>query len=71
MGSAAHTNRLRRWRLENGLTVADVAELTGFTQPYLTRLERGDRGASPATKVRIARGLGVSLRDLFPNGADR
>lgn len=63
--STARSTPLRDWRLEQGLTVEDIAGITGFTQPYLSRLERGLRGGSPLTKARIARALGVAYSTLF------
>lgn len=57
--------RLRAWRLAQGLTMAEVADLTGFSPSMLSRLERGERVPIPRTKVLIARALGVSIRDLF------
>lgn len=69
MGTQTHTTRLREWRLAHDYSENELADLTGLTQAYISRLERGVRGASHATKVRIARALGVPVRDLFdPNG---
>jgi transcriptional regulator with XRE-family HTH domain len=58
-------NRLRRWRAANGLTLEEVADLTGFSAAMLSRAERGERTFSPLAKVRIARALGVRVADLF------
>jgi len=59
------TNRLRQWREANGLTLADEEGLTGLSQPFLSRLERGERNLRPLDRVRIARALGCSVSDLF------
>lgn len=58
-------NQLRRWRAANGLTLQEVADLTGYSTAMLSRAERGERVFSPMAKVRIARALGVRLGDLF------
>ena len=58
-------NRLRAWRTSRGLTLGDEADLTGLDVGFLSRLERGEREASPMTKVRIARGLGVRINEIF------
>ena len=58
-------NRLRLWRANAGLTLEEVADLTGLSVAMLSRVERGQREFSPTTKVRIARCLGVRVRDLF------
>jgi transcriptional regulator with XRE-family HTH domain len=59
------TNRLRLWRSRTGLTLAEVSDLTGYSEAMLSRAERGERVISPMGKVRVARCLGVPLRDLF------
>lgn len=59
------TNPLRRWRAEHGLTLDEVAGLTGYSKAYLSRLERGERCPAPLTKVAVARRLGAPIEDLF------
>jgi transcriptional regulator with XRE-family HTH domain len=59
------TNRLRRWRASNGLTLEEVADLTGFSAAMFSRAERGERCFAPLAKVRVARALGVRVADLF------
>lgn len=59
-------NRLRQWRVDRGLTLGDVSDLTGLSEPMLSRVERGERQLAPLTRVRVARRLGVAVRDLFP-----
>lgn len=59
------TNRLRVWRVDQGLTLEEVADLTGLSVSMLSRVERGERQLAPLTRVHIARRLGVAVRDLF------
>lgn len=61
----AEANRLRTWRREKGLSLADVASLTGVTPSMLSRVERGERRLAPLTRVAVARRLGVSVAALF------
>lgn len=58
-------NRLRAWRTDNGLTLDEMADLTGLSKSMISRLERGERGVLAMTKVKIARRLDVAVRDLF------
>jgi len=58
-------NRLRLWRAENGLTLADVADLTGYSEAMFSRAERGERVFSARARVRIARALDVRVGELF------
>ena len=58
-------SRLRAWRLEQGLTLSEVADLTGFTVAMLSLVETGKRSFSRQGKIRLARRLKVPLRALF------
>jgi transcriptional regulator with XRE-family HTH domain len=58
-------NRLRLWRVDNGLSIHELSDLTGLSTPFLSRVERGERQLAPLTKARVARCLGVPIRDLF------
>jgi transcriptional regulator with XRE-family HTH domain len=63
--TAGLKSRLRLWRVRHGLTLSEVADLTGVSAAMLSRVERGERTLSPMTRVRVARALGVRVRDLF------
>lgn len=65
MGVATEVSRLRAWRLANGLSLDDVCDLTGLSKSMISRVERGERDLAPLTKVKVARRLGVPVRDLF------
>lgn len=64
-------SKLREWRLARGWTLQETAFLAGCSVSHLSLAERGKRGLSPQTKVRMARNLGVDLGDLFDMPADR
>jgi transcriptional regulator with XRE-family HTH domain len=59
------TNRLRLWRVDHGLTIEELSDLTGMSTAMISRVERGDRQLAPLTKVKVARRLGVPVRELF------
>jgi DNA-binding XRE family transcriptional regulator len=61
----ARLSKIRRWRQREGLTLAEVSGLTGLSVAMLSLVERGQRRLLPKTKVRVARRLGVPLRELF------
>ena len=61
-------SRLRR---EKGLTQEDVEARSGFSQQYLSGLERGKRNPSVVTLYEIAQALGVSHVELVtPDQSD-
>ncbi|TRL36581.1 MULTISPECIES: helix-turn-helix domain-containing protein [Rhizobium] len=53
-----------RLRREKGLTQEDVEARSGFSQQYLSGLERGTRNPSIVTLYEIAQALGVSHVEL-------
>jgi transcriptional regulator with XRE-family HTH domain len=56
---------LRRIREKKGLTQERFAEISGFSQQYLSGLERGHRNRTVVTVYEIAVALGVSHLDLL------
>ena len=58
-------DNLRRIRLSKGLTQERFAELSGFSQQYLSGLEQGRRNPTIITLYEIAAALGVSHLDLL------
>lgn len=55
---------LVRIRHEKGLTQERLAELSGYTQQYLSGMEQGQRNPTIVTLFEIASALGVSHVDL-------
>ena len=56
---------LRRIRLEQGRTLADVARAARVSMPYLSELERGRKEASSEILAAICAALGIDLSDLL------
>lgn len=61
-----------RLRKEKGFTQERFAETSGFTQQYVSDLERGRRNPTVVTLFHLASALGVSPVDLvaYPDEAD-
>jgi transcriptional regulator with XRE-family HTH domain len=53
-----------RLRREKGLTQEEVQERSGFSQQYLSSLERGRRNPTVITIYELAQALGVSHVEL-------
>jgi transcriptional regulator with XRE-family HTH domain len=63
---------VRRVRAKRGLTQEQFAELSGFSQQYLSGLERGRRNPTVVTIYELACALGVSHLELLkPFGKSR
>jgi transcriptional regulator with XRE-family HTH domain len=56
---------LRRVRLEQGRTLADVARTARVSMPYLSELERGRKEASSEILAAICAALRLDLADLI------
>lgn len=56
---------VKRLRLEQGLTQEQFAERSGFTQQYISDLERGRRNPTVVSVYELAQALGVSHLDLM------
>ncbi len=60
---------VKRIRMKRGLTQEQFAELSGFSQQYLSDLERGLRNPTVVTLYEIATALGVSPIELLRSAA--
>lgn len=60
-----------RLRREKGLTQKQVEERSGFSQQYLSGLERGVRNPTILTLFELAQALGVSHVDLVTPHSER
>jgi transcriptional regulator with XRE-family HTH domain len=54
-----------RIRREKGLTQEQLAEISGFSQQYISGLEQGRRNPTVVTLYELATALGVSHLDLL------
>jgi len=63
---------LKRIRERKGLTQEQLSEVSGFSQQYISGLERGGRNPTVVTLYELARALGVSHLELLrPGKRDR
>jgi transcriptional regulator with XRE-family HTH domain len=56
---------VRRLREKKGLTQEQFAEISGFSQQYISGLEQGHRNPTVITLYELAVALGVSHVDLL------
>jgi transcriptional regulator with XRE-family HTH domain len=55
---------VRRIRRKNGLTQEKFADISGFSQQYISSLEQGRRNPTVITLYELATALGVTHLDL-------
>lgn len=58
-------DNVRRLRLERGLTQEQFAASSGFTQQYISDLERGRRNPTVVSLLELAQALDVTPIDLI------
>ncbi|ORB86652.1 DNA-binding protein [Mycobacterium kansasii] len=63
------TALLRAVRRQRGLTLEQLAEQTGLTKSYLSKIERGQSTPSIAVALKVARALDVDVGRLFSDEA--
>jgi len=57
--------RIKKLRNRAGLTQAQLAERVDISDEFLSRMERGAKAPSLHTAEKVARALGVSMKELF------
>ena len=58
-------DNVRRIRQKRGLTQEQFAEISGFSQQYISSLEKGHRNPTVVTLYELAMALGVSHMELI------
>lgn len=62
---------VKRTRQEKGLTQEQLAELSGFSQQYISGLEQGRRNPTVVSLYELATALGISHTELVsPDGEE-
>jgi transcriptional regulator with XRE-family HTH domain len=64
-GRVRFGGRLRHAREANRMTLGDLAERSGVTKSFLSRVERDETSPSVASLVAICDALGLAMADLF------
>lgn len=65
--SVTSRNRLGKAMQLAGLTQVEVAQLTGFTQSYISKVKTGEYADLPGETMRtFAEAFGCSIEDMFP-----
>lgn len=57
--------KVRKVRLQKGLSQGDIAKILGVHRTYISGLERGVRNPSLLTVQKVAKALGVDAKNLI------
>ena len=61
----AYMRQLKTWRERRGLSQADLGRLAGFSDAFISMLERGKKNGTIDTLERLAKALNVSPDSLL------
>ena len=59
------SKRIKEVRLKKKLSQGDVAKILGVHRSYISGLERGARNPSFITAQKVAKALGVSIKEIL------
>jgi transcriptional regulator with XRE-family HTH domain len=71
ISTAISHHPLRAYRLQNDLSLADIAGVLGVTRQQLHRIETGQRTLTPRLAIAIEEELGISRHLLRPDLWDK
>jgi transcriptional regulator with XRE-family HTH domain len=63
--------KIKLLRLERGLNLRDLAESTGFTKGYLSKVENSKKAPPVSTLLLLAKTLGVNISAIFSEDEDK
>lgn len=64
-------HRIRKYRIEHGLSQEALSEAADVTPAHFSHIERGNTKPSLPTLIRIANALNVSIDDLLCDNVER
>jgi len=57
--------RIQQHRINKGLTLQELAEMTGFTKGYLSKIEKSKKAPPVSTLINLAKALNISISEIF------
>jgi transcriptional regulator with XRE-family HTH domain len=57
--------RIQQYRTNKGLTLQELAEKTGLTKGYLSKIEKAEKAPPVSTLINIAKALNISISEIF------
>jgi transcriptional regulator with XRE-family HTH domain len=57
--------RIQQYRINKGLTLQELAEKTGYTKGYLSKIENAEKAPPVSTLINIAKALNIGISEIF------
>ncbi len=62
--------RIQQYRILKGLTLQGLAEKTGLTKGYLSKIEKAQKAPPVSTLINLAKALDISISEIFGEGEE-
>jgi transcriptional regulator with XRE-family HTH domain len=63
--------RIQKHRINKGLTLQELADITGLTKGYLSKIENSEKAPPVSTLINLAKALNVSMSEVFGETDER
>ena len=57
--------RIQQYRINKGLTLQELAEKTGLTKGYLSKIENAEKAPPVSTLINLAKALNINISEIF------
>jgi transcriptional regulator with XRE-family HTH domain len=57
--------KVQQYRIDRGLTLQELAEKTGYTKGYLSKIENSEKAPPVSTVINLAKALNISISEIF------
>jgi transcriptional regulator with XRE-family HTH domain len=57
--------RIKEYRKDRGISLQGLAEKTGYTKGYLSKIEKAEKAPPVSTIINIAKALNITLPEIF------
>jgi transcriptional regulator with XRE-family HTH domain len=57
--------RIQQYRMNKGMSLQGLAEKTGYTKGYLSKIENAEKAPPVSTLINIAKALNITLSEIF------
>src|SRR5512136_1405396 len=62
--------RIQQYRTDRRLTLQELAERTGLTKGYLSKIEKAKKAPPVSTLINLGKALGISISEILGEGGD-
>lgn len=57
--------RIQQYRISRGLTLQELADKTGYSKGYLSKIEKAEKAPPVSTLINLAKALNINISEIF------